>query len=409
MLGGYRVLELGDNTAYCGKIFLDLGADVIRVERPGGDPGRNVGPFYQDIPHPERSLPWLSYNAGKKSVTLNIETPTGQGLFKELVRRADFLLEALPPGHMDGLGLGYSTLSEINPRLVMASITPFGQTGPYKDFEATDLVSMAMGGMMYLTGESDRPPHRIGYPQASLMAGCMAAIGSLVAHYHRETTGSGQYLDVSIQESVAWGTMNASIFYELTGVSLKRAGPHRAGLSGAVQRIAWPCKDGAIVFFIAGGKPFARGNRALVGLMDHQGMADDFLRGIDWESFDQGTMTQQLHDAIESRYVRFFMKYTKKQLHKMGSEIGIRISPMLGPKDLVEYNQLEARGYWQDVEHPYLEASFAYPAPLFRTSPYARQSTSRSPLIGEHSEEIYTGEMGLSHEQLVMLRQTGVT
>ena len=216
-------------------------------------------------------------------------------------------------------------------------------------------------------------------------------------------------MDVSIQESVAWGTMNASIFYELTGVSLKRAGPHRSGLSGAMQRIAWPCKDGAIVFFIAGGKPFARGNKALVGLMDQQGMADDFLRGIDWESFDQGTMTQQLHDAIESRYVRFFMKYTKKQLHKMGSEIGIRISPMLGPKDIVEYNQLEARGYWQDVEHPHLEASFAYPAPLFRTSSYARQSTSRSPLIGEHSEEIYAGEMGLSHEQLVALRQTGVT
>ncbi len=408
MLEGFRALELGDNAAYCGKIFTDLGAEVIRLERPGGDPGRTEGPFLQDIPHPERSLPWLSYNARKKSVTLNIETTSGQELFRDLIKKADFLFEALPPGRMEELGLGYGTLSQTNPGLVMASISPFGQTGPYKDFQATDLVSMAMGGMMYVTGESDRPPHRIGYPQASLMAGCMAAIGSLIANYHRGNTGSGQFLDVSMQESVTWGTMNASIFYEFTGVNLRRAGPHRAGLSGALQRIAWPCKDGAIVFFIAGGKPFARGNRALVELMDQQGMADDFLRNIEWEAFDQGTMTQELHDTIEGKYMQFFMKYTKEELHKIGSDIGIRISPMFGPKDLLEYDQLEERGYWQEVEHPHLEATFAYPAPLFRTSPYGRKRTARAPLIGEQNEEIYIGEMGLSKEQLVTLRETGV-
>ena len=408
MLGGYRVLELGDNSAYCGKIFVDLGAEVIKVERPGGDTARYESPFYQDIPHPERSLPWLSYNTGKKSITLNIETPTGQQLLKELVKGADFLFEAYPPGYLGGLGLGYETLSEINPKLVMAAITPFGQTGPYRDYQGPDLVGMALGGMLYLTGEADRPPHRIGYPQAYLMADCMAALGSLVAHYHLETTGVGQYLDVSMQESVAWGTMNAAIFYELVQVDLKRAGPHRSGLSRALQRIAWPCKDGAVVFFTAGGKPFARSNQTLVELMDKQGMADDFLKSIDWESFDQGTMTQELHDAIESRYLRFFMLFTKAELHQMGSEHGIRISPMLGPKDLLEYSQLQARDYWQEVEHSELEPPLSYPGPLFRTSPLALQQLQRAPHVGEHNEEVYVNELGLPLEQLVSLGESGV-
>lgn len=407
MLGGFRVLELGDNAAYCGKIFVDLGAEVIKVERPGGDATRRQGPFFRDDPHPEHSLVWLSYNAGKKSITLDIESVAGQRIFRELVKSADFLIESFPPGYLSEIGLGYGSLSAINPRLVMISITPFGQAGPYKDYKGPDLVGMGMGGMMYITGESDRPPHRIGYPQAYLMAGCMAAIGSLVAHYHRETTGLGQYIDVSMQESVAWGAMNAPIYHELTGVTLKRAGPHRSGLSSALQRIAWPCKDGAVVLFIAGGKPFARGNRALVELMDQNGMADDFLKGIDWESFDQGTMTQELHDDIESRYVKFFMRYTRGELHKIGTDCGIRISPMMGPRDLIEYDQLKARELWQEVEHPDLNANITYPGPLFRSSPHGPQRITRAPHVGEHNEDIYVAELGLSKEDLGVLRETG--
>ena len=409
MLSGYRVLELGDNAIFGGKLLSDLGAEIIKVEMPGGDTARNLGPFYQDVPHPDRSLFWLSYNTSKKSITLSLKTATGQELFKKLVRKSDFVLESYRPGYMESLGLGYSTLCEINPRIVMTSITPFGQTGPYADWKGPDLIGMAMGGMMYLTGEADRPPHRIGFPQAYLMAGCMAAIGSLISHYHRELTGKGQFVDVSMQESVVWGTMNASAFFEMTGTILRRAGPYRSGLSaGVLQRIAWPCKDGAIVFFIAGGKPFARGNRALVELMDKHSMADDFLKQVDWESFDQGSMTQELHDAIETRYMKFFMEFTKAELHKIGSERGIRISPMFGPKDLVKYTQLQERGYWQEMEHSQLDASITAPGPVFRGSLFARQHLGHAPLVGEHNKDIYFGELKLTSQQLALLRQAGV-
>jgi len=409
MLAGYRVLELGDNAVFCGKILSDLGAEVIKIERPEGDPARRIGPFYQDDPHPEKSLFWFSYNTNKKSITLNIESETGQALFKRLVVDSDFIIESFPPGYMDKLALGYNLLSEINPKIVMTSITPFGGTGPYRDYKGSDLVGMAMGGIMYITGEADRPPHRIGYPQANLMAGIMASIGSLIAHLHRYVTGNGQFVDVSMQESVVWGTMNVSIFFEMLKIILNRAGPYRSGLSaGALQRIAWPCKDGAIVFFIGGGKPFARGNRSLVELMDQHGMADEYLKSIDWGSFDQGSMTQELHDAIENRYIRFFMKFTKAELHKMGSKKGIRISPMFSPSDILGYSQLKTRDYWQEVEHPELETSITYPSPLFRSSPFSPHRLNRAPLLGEYNNELFINELGLSQAQLVMLREAGV-
>ncbi|MFC1991002.1 CaiB/BaiF CoA transferase family protein, partial [Chloroflexota bacterium] len=231
-LGSYRVLDLTDEKGwYCGKILGDLGADVIKIEKPGGDPGRNIGPFYHDISDPEKSLNWFAFNTSKRGITLDIETADGREFFRRLVNTADFIIESFPCGHMETLGLGYETLSEINPRIIMSSITPFGQSGPRQDYKSCDIVALAMSGMMYLTGDPDRPPLRIQSPQAYLMAGAQAAVGSLIAHYNRELIGEGQHVDVSIQESMITATTQAVPFWHLRNIIMKRSGAFRAGLS----------------------------------------------------------------------------------------------------------------------------------------------------------------------------------
>ena len=205
VLSPYKVLDLTDEKGlFCGKILADLGAEVIKVEKPGGNSARNKGPFYHDIADPEKSLFWFALNAGKKSITLDIESIDGKELFKRLVMTTDFVLESFPPGYMKELGLDYSTLSRINPGIIMTSISPFGQTGPYSGFKGADIICSAMGGQIYITGEPDDTPIQIGVPQAYLHAGADATIGSLFALWHRERTGEGQLVDFSVQESVTW-------------------------------------------------------------------------------------------------------------------------------------------------------------------------------------------------------------
>ena len=205
MLSLYRVLDLTDEKGlFCGKLLGDLGADVIKIEKPGGDPARNIGPFYHDEVDPEKSLFWFAHNTSKRGITLGIEEAEGQETFKKLVKGADIVIESFPPGYLDKLGLGYSALEKVNPALIMVSITPFGQTGPYRDYKAPDIVAWATGGKMYPYGDVDRAPIRISHhSQAYLHAGAQAAIGVMMALCYREMTGEGQQVDVSVQEAVA--------------------------------------------------------------------------------------------------------------------------------------------------------------------------------------------------------------
>ncbi len=165
MLSGYHIIDLSDDKGlFCGKLLADLGAEVVKVERPGGDPARMIGPFYQDDPHPDKSLFWFAFCQGKKGITLNLEEPRGQDLLKRLVAKADVLVESFPPGYLDSLGLGYDALLAVNPSLVFTSVTPFGTTGPYSSYKGPDIVAVAMSGYMSLSGDTDRAPVRVGYP-----------------------------------------------------------------------------------------------------------------------------------------------------------------------------------------------------------------------------------------------------
>ncbi len=201
LLSPYRVLDLtGAECLLCGKILADLGADVIRIEGPKGDTTRSQAPFFHDRVSPDLSLFHFHFNANKRSITLDIECTKGKEIFKRLVEKADAVLESFPPGTMTNLGLGYEDLLKVNSRLVMTAISPFGQSGPYRDFKASDLTLWCLGGMAYVSGDPDRAPVQVSSPQSYLHGAAAAATATLIALYFRELTGESQWVDVSIQE-----------------------------------------------------------------------------------------------------------------------------------------------------------------------------------------------------------------
>ena len=406
-LSSCRVLDLTDEKGlFCGKMLADLGADVIKIEPPGGDPCRNMGPFYHDIPEPEKSLYWLSFNTGKRGITLNIEVSDGREIFRQLVEKADIVIESYAPGYLDSLGLGYSTLSQINPGLILTSISPFGEAGPYKDFKASDIVVMALSGYMSLSGDPDRPPVRVSSPIAYCFGAAGAAAGTMIAYYYRELTGEGQWVDASAQQAVAFALLNSRMHWDLNRVELKRAGPYREGLSAhGKQLINFRCKDGYVNFVMFGGKTGAKTNHGLTQWMESEGMSSDFMNKIDWDSFDMAKVSQDDFDGFERDIGQFFLTRTKAELYEEGSRRGVTIYPVSTIKDVFEDPQLKARDFWQEVEHPELHATFLYPGAFVKCSQTPLRPPSRAPRIGEHNREIYQDELGMSPEELVMLKQ----
>jgi crotonobetainyl-CoA:carnitine CoA-transferase CaiB-like acyl-CoA transferase len=409
MLSNYRALDLTDDRGFlCGKVLGDLGAEVIKIEKPGGDPSRKTGEFWHDIPDPEKNLYWFAYNSNKKGITLDIEKDEGKEILKKLVASADFLVESFPPGYVDDLGLGYTALSDTNPGIIMASITPFGTEEPYRDYKDSDIVVMGMSGTLYQTGESDGPPVHISMPQACLHAGADAAVGMMIAFYHRERTGEGQHVDVSMQQSAAWFQANAVPTLELNNRILKRSGAFRAGMSKDVgQRQVWPCKDGYVFFNVIGGRTGAKSLSALVEWMDSEDMATEFLLNLDWDNFDMFTVTKEEMDAISNPVGDFFRKHTGHELLEGAVARGVSIGPLSSMRDLLNDECLNARRFWTDIEHPELGTKITYPREFLKSTEVDCSTRFRAPLIGEHNEEIYRG-IGLSQEEVARLKQDGI-
>ncbi len=411
MLEDFRVLDLTtEEGLLCGKILGDLGADVIKIERPGGDSARLRGPFYKNLPDPEKSLFWFALNTNKRGITLNIESKDGQEILKRLIERSDCLLESFPVGYMERIGLGYEELKRINPRIIMTSITPFGQKGPYKDYKSSDIVSMAMGGFLYLCGDPDRPPVGISLPHSYFFAGGDAASATMIAYYYREKTGEGQWIDVSIQQSVAMTSFNSVPWWELDQVIQKRMGPFRKiGLMGGlVLRQTWPCKDGFVIFILTAGAFGERTNRLLTEWMDEEGMAPEFMKRMDWKKLDATTMTPEFIKEFDEHVQRFFLSHTMKELYEGAVQRGMQLYPVSNCRALAENLQLKARGFWQEVEHPELSATITYPGTWVKMTEASCHIRRRAPLIGEHNIEIYKGELGLSDRELIILKEAGV-
>ena len=410
LLSPYRVLDLTDEKGlFCAKVLADLGADVIKVEPPEGSTTRRTGPFHKDVPHPEKSLFWFAYNVNKRGITLNLECADGRELFRKLATAADVVVESFPPGYMNALGLGYNDLCRIKSDIILTSITPFGQDGPYSNFQASDLTCWSMGGFAYITGDPDRPPVQIGFPQAYLNGAHEAAVATMIALYYRHVSGEGQHIDVSIQASVIRDMMNAPLFWEADGVNLGRAGPFRIGLSlSSGQRVIWKCKDGEIAFFFWGGKSGARTNRALVEYMDEESMAPTCMKEMDWENFDMATATEELFNEFNEYLGRFFLGHTKAELFREAIKRKMTLYPVQTVADIAADQQLEERDFWEGLEHPELGQQIMYPHLPFSLSERLTIKKRRPPLVGEHNEEIYMEELRVSKEEMIKLKELGV-
>jgi benzylsuccinate CoA-transferase BbsE subunit len=412
LLKGFRMLDLSDDKgALCGKIFADLGAEVIKVEPPGGAPTRRIAPFLGDQPGADSGLYFLAYEAGKRSVTLNLESAGGRDLFAELAKRSDFLLESFAAGYLDSLGVGYEALAQKNPRLIYTAITPFGDTGPGKDFKAADIVAWAAGGAMYLMGEPGKPPLQMSLPQAGLHAGAEAAVASLMAHYPREIEGLGQRVVVNMQACVVWTLMNEQAMPILHGDYLKRSGVFVGGLD--VQRkMVFQCRDGYISILIIGG-PAAPSPVAPINWMAEKGFAVDWMKSKDWRGWTPGILMKATEQdrvevaEVEERVQVFFLTMNKQDIYVEGLKRRILLAPVATVADVAVDEQLAAREYFVPVEHDTLGRTMTFPGAIAKLSQTPIGAPRRAPRLGEHNREVYQDLLGLSAEQLKRLADSG--
>src|SRR5262249_46781169 len=376
-LSGYRVLDLCDAPGVlCTKILADLGADVIKVEPPAGNATRYRGPFYQEQTNPEKSLFFWYFHTNKRSVTLDLETPTGQALLHRLLATADALVETFPPGYLDSLGLSFRHLCVLHPHLVMTSITGFGSTGPYSHYRAPDIVGLAMGGLAYLCGEPDGPPAPPGGLQGYHLAALNGAAGTLIALWHREATGQGQHVDVSMQAAVANTLETTHQTYDFNREIRTRCGHRREGAAYIL-----PCQDGYVALRCAGQLGWQRliawlSAEGAVGALADERLVDDVYR------FEHDA---EVHAVLQA----FFATKTKEQAYTEAQHYRVPLAPVQTARDLVESPQLQARQFFVDIEHPELGATLRYPGAPYALSATPWQLRRRPPRLGEHNAEIF--------------------
>lgn len=386
-LAPYRVVELpGFQTAMCGKILADLGAEVIKVEPPQGDPMRGMAPFFRDDRGAEHSLIWRAYNRGKRGVTLALEQPQGREQLLDLAAQADFVLDGLAPGQLAAWGLGYDVLRARNPGLILVSVTPCGQTGPYKDFRGTDLIPFALGGYMHMCGDSERAPVRISLPQAYHHASGAGAAGALAAHFHRLRTGRGQHVDVSAQQVYLSLMAQPYATWDYLQQNLHREGVARNRGYAVSIRTVYPCKDGHLIWLPHPGPMGAEALSRMVARMREEGFGSDALAALDWNADplldkDAATLTE-----IFDQFIAWFRSKTKQELFRFALETSQMLAPVNALSDLFRDEQLLAREFFETPagEHPRLK----YPGPALRPSrtPLVRGAVAPAP--GQHNAEV---------------------
>ncbi len=409
MLSPYRVLDLTDERGLlAGRILADLGADVLQVEPPAGNPARRLGPFYKDDPGPERSLYWWSYAAGKRSITLDPATADGRALLERLVSSAHFLIESRAPGEVAGHAMEYEALAALNPALIVVSITPFGRTGPYARYRAGDLVGMGLAGFMYVTGDPDRPPVRVGFPHFYLHGAAAGAAAAMIAHAQRCLTGQGQHVDVSCQEAVARALANAPAGYAVEGAVIVRQGSYRQTGHGQFMRITWPCKDGFVNFQFSGGASSGQSVNNFVRWMADEGSGDAYMESLDFRALGYGTVSREMLDRIVPPVSAFLMRRTKQELFEGAIARRVLLFPVATFGDILANPQLEAREFFRPVASPEADAPLTALGPFVRASATPLGTPRPAPRLGEHNADVYLAELGLSLPDFIRLHEAGV-
>lgn len=401
-LHGIRVLDLTNETGvYAAKLFADLGAEVIRIIPPSGDPVEHLGPFIDGEIDALGSIPYHFFNTNKKSVRLNLQTNEGKKIFADLVEESHVVIETFHPDYLPDLGIGYEQLKLSNPELVYTSITPFGQSGPYRDFEATPLVALAMGGLLSLGGYPDTEPIAVCARQANFAASLYGAVGTMFALLHAEMTGVGQFVDVSMQETVAMALENAAQFYSMEGVIRKRQGAHsqEAGMG------LYPCKDGYI-YVMASGLGW-RSWQSLITWMAESGKCD--MRQLYDKRWKEQSyrMTAEAKNIFYDQFTKFSREYKKIELYEQGQQRNIPICPVNTPEDIANSPQLAARGFFQTMMHPALNKRLAFPGAPYRLSETPWSIGRLAPAPGEDTAGILA-RSGVSRRDMGRLRETGV-
>ena len=401
-LEGLRILDLTQGVAgpYCTKLLSDYGADVIKIERPdGGDPSRRAGPFPDDEPHPERSGLFLDLNTGKRSLTLNLKTESGQRILRRLAAWADAVVENFRPGALARLGLSDGQLAEVNPAAALVSISNFGQHGPYRDFEADDMLLYAMGGALAVTAYPGREPNRPWLYAPLFLAGAMSASYSLGAITSSVRLGRGERVDISIQDALACSLDRATqnVMAHSYGGELfvtedcnLRASAFPNGVYGGQL----PCKDGYVNFlcYPYWWDRFCR----MVGREDL----------IDDTSYSDNLLDPEFGPQIDALLYPWLLERTKIEVMDAAQAQGVPVAALNTTEDLFADRQLRARGYFVELDHPETGPR-EYPGAQFKMSE-TPASIRRAPLLGEHTMEVLTGLLDYTPEDVSILRQRNV-
>ena len=399
-LADLRVLDLTHYIAgpYCTKLLADYGAEVIKIERPdGGDPARRYGPFPHDEPHPEKSALFLHLNTNKRGITLNLKTAAGKELFTELVRQADAVVENFSPRVMPGLGLAYDTLEQLNPRLVMTSISNFGQTGPYRDYKAQDILIYAMGGVMHQTGVAERGPIKMAGNLMQYQTGTMAATATLVGIYGAQAQGIGQHIDVSLFETHAGTVDRRSTFLTAYAYAGETFGRQHSGAQGMLPRGIYPCQDGYVCIQVT-----SEWWPRLIQMLERPDLLTDPRFAM-----PAARMNVEAQGAFDALFYPWLLERTRQEIMERAQAARVLATAVNTPEDVLKDRHLQARGFFVEVDHPDA-GHVTQPGPPFGMAATPWRIRRCAPRLGQHNEEIYGGRLGLSQEELMVLREQGV-
>jgi crotonobetainyl-CoA:carnitine CoA-transferase CaiB-like acyl-CoA transferase len=390
-LDGITVLELGEgaSAAFCTKLLTDYGADVIKVEKPGvGDVTRRMGPFADDEAGPEKSALFLYLNAGKRSLALDLETDEGADVIRRLILEVEVVVENFPPGYLASIGLPFEDLRRRKPRLLMTSITPFGQTGPYASYRASNLVSYASGGQMYMTGDPDREPLLVAGQQADYQAGLHAFAATCIAAYACNYQEVGQWIDISAQECQATMLEFALPWHMHLGLGY---GARRGNQLNATAGI-FPVADGHVGVHVMQPQ-WPR----FAGIVD-PGLLED-------ERFKDMQARLVNNDELLARVFAWMADKPKQELYHRFQEAKVPAAFVHTVDDLLQSEQLDERGFWSRVDHGDA-GSATHPGPPIRFADF-EVAYSPAPRLGEHSEQILA-DIGLRGDEIADLRGRGV-